>query len=321
MNPRYSYCLLILKKLYFKLFGNKVLDKKELSFHYSGQEASNKIKQLLLSEKPLMIARFGSGELECVTIGYFKSKFSLLHNSYNYVRNKIDNFWWSEDIKKSMFNNAGFFPPTEKNFEHFTQLMLNDMKELDLLGSWLTDEKYFKEQLKNTVKVELTMLEPYYHKYPWTKALEGKKVLVIHPYSKSIEAQYKKRELLFYNNDVLPLFELVTIKAVQSIAGSNTGYKNWFEAFHYMREQINNVNFDIAIIGCGAYGFPLAAHIKRIGKKAIHLGGATQILFGIKGKRWEDIDFFKQLFNEHWVKPLPEETPQNADTVEAGCYW
>jgi len=27
------------------------------------------------------------------------------------------------------------------------------------------------------------------------------------------------------------------------------------------------------------------------------------------------------MFNEHWVRPLPEETPQNHIKVEDGCYW
>ena len=41
-------------------------------------------------------------------------------------------------------------------------------------------------------------------------------------------------------------------------------------------------NFDIALIGCGAYGFPLAAFVKGIGKKAVHIGGPLQLFFGIK---------------------------------------
>ena len=46
------------------------------------------------------------------------------------------------------------------------------------------------------------------------------------------------------------------------------------------------IDFDTAIIGCGAYGFPLAAKLKAAGKQAFHMGGATQLLFGIKGSRW-----------------------------------
>ena len=100
-----------------------------------------------------------------------------------------------------------------------------------------------------------------------------------------------------------------------------------------MEDKISEIDFDIAILGCGAYGLPLAAHIKRMGRQAIHLGGGTQLLFGIKGRRWEEnyvwkyptpvkLDLnYKDLFNEHWVRPSREETPQNAQRVEDGCYW
>jgi len=176
--------------------------------------------------------------------------------------------------------------------------------------------------LKNSVKVPLKDLEPYYHLNPWSEVLKGKKVLVVHPFSKSIETQYKKRQFLFSDHRVLPDFELITIKAVQSLIGNKPAeFSSWFEALEFMKNQISNTEFDIAIIGCGAYGLPLAAHVKRIGKKAIHLGGQTQVLFGIIGKRWEDRDFFLDMFNEHWVRPLPEETPQNHIKVEDGCYW
>jgi glycerol-3-phosphate dehydrogenase len=47
-------------------------------------------------------------------------------------------------------------------------------------------------------------------------------------------------------------------------------------------------DYDVALIGCGAYGLPLASHVKRKGKQSIHLGGGLQLLFGIKGKRWDD---------------------------------
>ena len=49
------------------------------------------------------------------------------------------------------------------------------------------------------------------------------------------------------------------------------------------------------------------------------LAGATQILFGIMGKRWENTT--RHAVNEYWVRPLEEETPKNAGKVEGGCYW
>lgn len=89
-----------------------------------------------------------------------------------------------------------------------------------------------------------------------------------------------------------------------------------------MESVIDKVDYDVALIGCGAYGMPLAAHCKRMGKKAVHLGGALQLLFGIRGNRWEtEQDIYKQFMNEHWVRPLESERPKVALNVENACYW
>lgn len=89
----------------------------------------------------------------------------------------------------------------------------------------------------------------------------------------------------------------------------------------YMKKEIDKVDYDICLIGCGAYGFPLAAHVKRTGKKAIHLGGGLQLLFGIRGKRWDMRDEYKSLMNEYWIRPSEDETPVVAKKVEGACYW
>ena len=127
---------------------------------------------------------------------------------------------------------------------------------------------------------------------------------------------------MFDNLEMLPEFELKTLKAIQTIAGeTDDRFSDWFEALEYMRDEAMKIDFDVAIIGCGAYGFPLAAMLKRAGKCAIHMGGATQYLFGIKSKRGENHEFIKSLFNDNWVRPSEKETPKNKNLVEGGCYW
>lgn len=105
----------------------------------------------------------------------------------------------------------------------------------------------------------------------------------------------------------------------------NPNFFTWFDALEWMENEIAHRDFDIALIGCGAYGFPLAAFIKRLGKKAIHLGGVLQLLFGIRGARWESSDYFggkyKILFNEYWIRPGGTLRPANASSVENACYW
>lgn len=110
---------------------------------------------------------------------------------------------------------------------------------------------------------------------------------------------------------------------MQSIAGTKVDYATWFDAYRFMCDEMSRIEFDICLIGAGAYGLPLASFAKSLGRQAIHLGGVTQVLFGIKGKRWEVLyaDSTALFFNEHWVRPMESETPANVSRVEKGCYW
>ena len=286
--------------------------------------ANSFIKDKLLQNQPFMVARFGHGEYECVRnyleLDYFKKqsllkKLSLSYNGYS--------FQWKSDVKRAMVQIAGFFPGLDSNFEEYCKLTLTDTREVDFLGIWghlNNEESFYKTYCPNSKLTKLMNLEPYYHHEPWSLALKGKKVLVIHPFEESIKFNYEKRNLIFPNG-VLPDFELKTLKAVQSIAYTKSQFKDWFKALDYMRNRIDEIDYDVAIIGAGAYGFSLAAHIKRSGKQAIHLGGATQILFGIRGNRWDNMPLVASLYNEHWTRPLASEIPNGHEKIENGCYW
>ena len=125
--------------------------------------------------------------------------------------------------------------------------------------------------------------------------------------------------MVFPGTAILPEFASLTcIQAVQSIAGEKTEYATWFDALAFMQNQISECDFDVAIIGAGAYGLPLAAYCKKIGKQAIQMSGATQLLFGIKGKRWDEHPFISNLYNDAWIRPNSNETPTQKSKVEGG---
>ena len=292
-----------------------------LPMGHRGQDASDLIRAKLSDPAPCMITRFGNIELRTVINHWHQIRHGFAKNAWLYIRGRQRAFWWDMETKNQMRQNAGFFPCTDEALARFAELYLRDIEQIDVLGSWLRDEAELGEQLGKATMVPLPDLEPYYHETPWTRALEGRSVLVIHPFEQSIRQQYKKRTELFSNPEMLPSFDLKTIKAVQSLGGECHGYNSWFEALDQMCGKVDETEFDIALIGAGAYGLPLAAHIKRLGKKAVHLGGATQILFGIKGKRWDEFPPVRKLYNEHWSRPLQEETPSGYKAVESGCYW
>jgi hypothetical protein len=54
---------------------------------------------------------------------------------------------------------------------------------------------------------------------------------------------------------VLPKFKtLECIKTIQSAAGNKPeGFQSWHEALHYMKDEMSKKEFDVALIGCGAF--------------------------------------------------------------------
>lgn len=281
-------------------------------FIYRNQDSNDLILRHLNSDKPEMICRFGTLELETVR-HFFK------------YRNKKNHF--IDGHRKSFSNTAGFFPVDDYNMTRFACLQLNVLKHVDIMCCRCEAyeieivEKYLNQD--GELADILAISQPFCFENPWTSALKGKKVLVINPFDETIKKQYAKRELLFKDQNVLPEFELITYRPVQGIGHSKDllPYKNWFEALDAMKADIKNIDFDIAIIGAGAYGMFLAQYCKSLGKKAVHMGGATQLLFGIKGKRWDN--YLNSYYNQYWTRPSASETPAEVELFENGtmAYW
>lgn len=328
----YHTILKALHWLYVKLFVRQFDAARDLpGIITNADDASDKIYKLLSSDKPCMIARFGSVELLNVTNS--RSICFGHHSVWRYITNREREWWWNDLNCNQMQSNAGFFPNTKDNLIRFGHLICEDAKLLNILGSWVDSERYMEDLFpEHLERVHLILLEPFWSIRPWTKVLEGKRIVVVHPFAELIKKQYQEhRTELFKNPDVLPAFQLRIVKAVQSLGGENHGFQDWFEALDWMKSEIDKEDYDVALIGCGAYGFSLAAHVKRRGKKAVHLGGSLQLLFGIKGKRWDNPQYgsrtlgrdgsYLELFNEYWVYPDTNSRPKNAQKVEGACYW
>ena len=280
------------------------------------EAASKKLSRLIEAGQPFAAGRIGLFEMAAMRMYEFeiKKKYPLI----------MDN----------IYNCAGFFPNDINLGPKFLQVMKDSLKEMDILAPFYQFcENYFincyssKDIIisKSEGLFEICQLEDV-----WTKSLKGKKVLVISPFVDTIKAQYEKRELLFPGKEILPEFELKTYRSLMTVGDlKDDRFETWFEALEFMKKEILSIDFDIALLGCGAYGFPLAAEIKKAGKQAVHMGGILQILFGIMGKRWDgtrtggEINIRKDIakyYNEHWTYPL-EEKPKEASKVEYGPYW
>lgn len=293
--------------------------------NYKNQEANDYIYQRIIqsTDDGLMINKFGTTELDNICCYLVRQNKIGLKELWDSLRGQYSIY--EDAALESLCKLSGFFPNQIDQWNKYAELAKNDLSEIDILASYLKPESIVKPYLTcETVNLD-GFYAPFMWENPWTKSLKGKKVLVIHPFVETIEKQYEKRELLFKNNDVLPEFgDLLLIKAVQSIAdnASTTTFDSWFEALESMENKIDKIDFDIALIGCGAYGMELAAYIKRKGKIAVQLAGWTQMLFGIYGKRWlADQPQYSSFINENWVRPSENERPKGFTKVEGGAYW
>ena len=273
----------------------------------SVEQGSEKIKNLLQSGEPFMCCRIGATEGRIVHHWMKRKKYT--ERDINNIRNL-----------------SGVFPCDKENLDKFCGEYANSLSVADAMFVWgcVGEAKIISKFAPKTV---VRMLNGTYnilfYKDPWTLALKGKKVLVVHPFIDTIESQYKNRRKLF-DTEILPEFaSLSFVRAIQTSAGEheNCTYASWFEALEKMKKQIDQKDYDVALIGAGAYGIPLAAHVKKRGKQAIHMAGNLQILFGIRGKRWDNFPDYVKYFNEYWVYPSENETPQQKSMVEGGSYW
>lgn len=289
----------------------------KMNYRFAGRkiEREDEVQRAMAEDiragRPFMAGRFGANELANM-------------RSYEFDDKRVI------DVNRGLLcNGAGFFPNDQSLMPRFHKEMTEACKNVDYLAAWFWPfEDYYIKNLM-TKEAHLTYLhyiDPFRcPEHPWTEALEGKKVLVIHPQAEIIAKQYQKREKLFPGTNILPEFELHVQKAVQTNAGeTDERYADWFEALDAMYEEAMRVDFDLAILGCGAYGFPLASKFKLAGRQAVHMGGTTQILFGIHGKRWDEDknhQFLKQYDSDAWVRLTDKDKPRNAKSVEDGCYW
>lgn len=289
----------------YKKIVSEYRSRKLLKPNLTSQECTQVIGQAIQEKRPYLVARMGW--LETFTIG------TLL------AEGKVESF-----LREKLELHAGVYPPIEQQLALFADQYLKAVQSVDVLGllkgpfeGWLV-----KAYAPQAMRANLRDLEPYFHDEPWSQYLEGLKVLVVHPFEESILAQYATRRGKFFTDPkVLPQFELSVLKAPQTIAGNPREYDSWVTTLKILERRIEAAKFDVAILGCGAYGLPLAANIKKMGRIAIHLGGATQLLFGIAGERWRAHPQFQKFINDSWTAPLMRERPLNYEKVEKGAYW
>ena len=283
----------------------------------SMDESIGLIERRIREGRPFMAGKIGTGDMETI------QRYVDIHDGASMpvkwlklLAGRCGPFWWDNWIRAGICVCAGVFPADDDAIEEFCGIFMDYCRDIDAVPGWLPGESRIYGMLcPEAAIIELESLVPEGSR-TWYGALAGKKVLVVHPYVDTIRSQYAKRVEFHRGQGPLPEFELLQYRPVNSIGGKCASFPRWKDALGHMIEDVSKMDFDVALLGCGVYGVPLSVHIKRMGRMAIYTGGATQTIFGIMGRRWDRTG----LYNEHWVRPMPQDIPENMSLIEGGTF-
>lgn len=281
------------------------------------EEKAKIICDLFKQNKPFLIGRNGTIEIEALD---------------KYLNNVPITFLDAHLLEL----NAGIFP--ENLFEDYFINYMEALKNVDIMAEgWYERLKSAEQKILNNLnpnrsKVLFRNLEPYYVKpdLRWTQYLDGKRVAIINAFAETCESQtYISKGIWLENADTLlpsntvwvPIRTYFSPKLAGGVADWPSHIKSWKDAVQYTVERVLNEGCEIAIIGCGGLGMIIGHELKKKGLQCIVMGGAIQILFGIKGGRWKNHEIISNFFNKSWVSPSDTCKPNNSKLIENNCYW
>ena len=296
-----------------RLINNKILYRRQKKLIKRRLASKEDIRRMLVEKKPFLAGKIGGAELLALEYMDHRLKFEW------------PRAWSWRRPSRRLYNNAGFFPVEKSAFYSWSVGMKHAIASTDFLCAWQADPflKLYESAL-------IQSLAPQSYEIPMS--LLGRDILqfiatyrwvVISPFVKTMQKQLPRMQKV---NDPSGKWDIAwdhlekTCQFVRCPFQSHlepSPYASWDDGLEKLTKEISLREFDLALIGAGAWSLPLGRRIKQMGKSAIHMGGEMQLLFGIKGNRWED----RLFFNTSWVRPLPEDTPTNVNRVEDGCYW
>lgn len=234
---------------------------------------------------------------------------------------------WKRQAER-LYLDSGVFPPSREQFYRFLDTYRRSVEALNGICLWQDSDflKAYEKKLAGSlcpgaIRLGSQVLSPF----SFLPEISDLQWLVISPFVKTMKLQEDRLGKIhsFYpwHPKLSPLVKApLYLRCPFFSYLEKTSYPDWQAGLEHLTEQALQFEFDVALVGAGAWSLPLLANLKNAGKKGIHTGGATQLIFGIKGRRWDQESWYMP-YNEYWVRPLPDETPEGHMRKEKGCYW
>jgi|AntAceMinimDraft_12_1070368.scaffolds.fasta_scaffold39066_2 hypothetical protein len=229
---------------------------------------------------------------------------------------------------------AGIAPPSNRELRFFSRSFRTVLEQASFVATWgpevLPEEATLLNSLSSKKRTfSAANLDPvsrpdlFASEDNWLLSLQGKSVLVISPFSGSIEHQVPKLSKL-HSAFRMPEMDVTTWAPPVS-----NGLSSWAQPFSARlaeaREELDSIvssdKIDVALISAGAYGPLLAGFLFDKGVSSIHVGGCLQLLFGVMGGRWRQSKNVLEAVNQHWLDSPLERPPRGARLIEGATYW
>ena len=269
------------------------------------------------------------------------SEFDALYWYTTHRQNKADTKQaYPLHIFQHMVVNAGLYPTLPDTIDQWAEhMILNVLPLMDLMVEWnpsakLQEHHLLETHAKQSKRTVLRALEPYYESDPsnrYTLAIpEGSKIAIVSPFWDSILHQVPNLDKIWHTHPIWmkPSHLFLPIQTFYSplVAGDRHNQwsphlPDWRAACDEITEKVKALDAKYVFVGCGALSLPIVAALKRAGCIAIHTGSAPQIMFGIKGKRWDNHSVISKFYNSSWIRPSAREIPEGARAIENACYF
>ena len=233
----------------------------------------------------------------------------------------------SDKLFSQMKTNAGFFGD-DNDLKKWKSMFMKALVNANLNLRVYTCHSFLVCD-KVTQKLNLWIPTlPYIEKvefwFSLLNAIKTEKIGFVSYFKKDIERQISKMKWIYPPRKDKAHLRVSTrswkiIYSENTIEGNQPKDKSWFDVLDDLVERCLAQDCDVYFISCGCYGLILCDRLKEAGKKAIYIGGLLQLLFGLKGKRWDEREEINEYYNKYWV--YPNTKPQGWDKIEGGCYW
>lgn len=231
-----------------------------------------------------------------------------------------------EGIYDKLYTNAGFYSSDgndEKHYKKWKNLYVKALFNMDCHLDVVSCKSFI---ISGDVLTKLNIWCPmlvYIERIDfWLDMLQilqenKKKICIVSYFAEEMKQQFDNIKKIFNHIDLSKL-DLEFVESWNTIKG-NEPHSNWCRTYELLKCRIDKTNSDIYLVSCGSYGLPICDYIKSKKKNAVYVGGLLQMLFGLRGNRWDERPFMNKYYNEHWKYPTKK--PENAELVEGSCYW